>query len=59
MVARGAITATAARSLSTTASATVAVFDRAIWKLRVVRKTTLMAAPGLAGVLDDLKVGIV
>ena len=37
----------------------VAVFDRAIWKLRVVRKTTLMAAPGLAGVLDDLKVGIV
>ena len=37
----------------------VAVFDRAIWKLRVVRKTTLMAAPGLARVLDDLKVGIV
>ena len=37
----------------------VAVFDRAIWKLRVVRKATLMAAPGLGGVLDDLKVAIV
>ena len=37
----------------------VAVFERAIAKLRVVSKTTLMAAPGLAGVLEDLKVAIV
>jgi len=37
----------------------LAVFDRAIVKLRVVRKMKLIAAPGLATVLGDLKVSIV
>ena len=37
----------------------VAVFDRAIGKLREIRRMTLIAAPGLASVLDDLKVSIV
>lgn len=38
--------------------ANLAVFDRAIKKLRLVRRTTLLAAPGLAAVLDELKVCI-
>jgi hypothetical protein len=37
----------------------LAVFDRAIVKLRAVRKMKLTAAPGLATVLNDLKVSIV
>jgi hypothetical protein len=37
----------------------LAVFDRAIVKLRAVRKMKLIAAPGLATVLNDLKVSIV
>lgn len=37
----------------------LAVFDRAIFKLRVVREMTLIAAPGLGAVLNDLKVSIV
>lgn len=37
----------------------LAVFDRAIVKLRAARKTKLIAAPGLATVLNDLKVSIV
>ena len=37
----------------------VAVFDRAIGKLREIRWMRLIAAPGLASVLDDLKVSIV
>jgi hypothetical protein len=34
-------------------------FDRAVAKLRLVRKMTLIAAPGLASVLNDLKVSVV
>ncbi len=37
----------------------LAVFDRAIWKLRAVREMKLIDAPGLAAMLNDLKVGIV
>lgn len=37
----------------------VAVFDRAIVKLQAVRKMKLIAAPGLATVLNDLRVSIV
>lgn len=37
----------------------LAVFDRAIMKLRAVTKMKLIAAPGLAAVLNDLRVGIV
>jgi len=37
----------------------LAVFDRAIAKLRAVRTMKLIAAPGLATVLNDLKVSIV
>jgi hypothetical protein len=37
----------------------LAVFDRSIRKLRAVRKTKLIHAPGLAGVLNDLNVTIV
>lgn len=37
----------------------LAVFDRAIAKLRAVRRMKLIAAPGLAAILDDLKIGIV
>lgn len=37
----------------------LAVFDRAIVKLKTVNKGKLIAASGLASVLDDLKVGIV
>jgi hypothetical protein len=37
----------------------LAVFDRAVEKLRAVRTTKLIRAPGLAGVLDDLNVAIV
>ncbi|BBK42148.1 hypothetical protein STVA_21680 [Allostella vacuolata] len=37
----------------------LAVFDRAVPKLRTSRLMKLIAAPGLAAVLDDLKVGIV
>ena len=37
----------------------LAVFDRAILKLRAIRKMNLVAAPGLATVLNDLKVSIV
>jgi hypothetical protein len=37
----------------------LAVFDRAIMKLRVVRTMKLIAAPGLATVLNDLQVSIV
>jgi hypothetical protein len=37
----------------------VAVFDRAVVKLRAVHKMKLIAAPGLAAVLQDLKVSIV
>ncbi len=36
----------------------LAVFDRAITKLRAVRKTKLIAVTGLAGVLNDLRVSI-
>jgi hypothetical protein len=36
----------------------LAVFDRAIVKLRLIRKMKLIAAPGLGKVLDDLKVSI-
>ncbi|MGJ0508207.1 MAG: RES family NAD+ phosphorylase [Methylocystis sp.] len=37
----------------------LAVFDRAIVKLRALRKMKLIAAPGLGTVLNDLKVSIV
>lgn len=37
----------------------LAVFDRAIRKLRVRQKMQLIGAPGLASVLDDLKVALV
>ena len=37
----------------------LAVFDRAIRKLRVERKMKLIAAPGLATVLNDLRVGVI
>ncbi|MBW9116383.1 RES family NAD+ phosphorylase [Rhizobium cauense] len=37
----------------------LAVFDRAIGKLRAVGATRLIRAPGLANVLDDLNVAIV
>lgn len=37
----------------------LAVYDRAIGKLKSVRKMKLMAAPGLATVLNDLRVSIV
>jgi hypothetical protein len=37
----------------------LAIFDRAIMKLRVYQKLKLIDAPGLANVLDDLNVGIV
>lgn len=37
----------------------LAVFDRAIVKLQTIRKMNLIAAPGLATVLNDLKVSIV
>ncbi|WP_345938638.1 RES domain-containing protein [Tistrella arctica] len=36
----------------------LAVFNRAIGKLRVIRKMPLIGAPGLAAVLNDLKVSI-
>jgi hypothetical protein len=36
----------------------LAVFDRAITKLRAVRKTKLIVVTGLAGVLNDLRVSI-
>jgi hypothetical protein len=36
----------------------MAVFDRAIAQLQVVRKMKLIAAPGLASVLNGLKVSI-
>jgi hypothetical protein len=37
----------------------LAIFERAVVKLRIVRKMKLIAAPGLAPVLSDLKVSIV
>jgi len=37
----------------------LAVFDRAIAKLRVARDLPLIAAPGLAAALDDLRVALV
>ncbi|WP_018268500.1 RES family NAD+ phosphorylase [Methylosinus sp. LW4] len=37
----------------------VAIFDRAVVKLRTVRKMKLIAAPGLASVLSEMKVSIV
>lgn len=37
----------------------LAVFDRAIGKLQTVRRMKLIAAPGLAAVLNELKVSIV
>ncbi|MDC7787465.1 RES family NAD+ phosphorylase [Rhodoplanes sp. TEM] len=37
----------------------LAIFDRAITKLQAVRTMKLIAAPGLAAVLNDLKVSIV
>jgi hypothetical protein len=40
-------------------STNIAVYDRALSKLRPVRVVTLLNAPGLASVLDDLRVGIV
>jgi hypothetical protein len=39
--------------------ASLAVFDRAVAKLRLVRKMTLIATPELASVLNDLKVSVV
>ena len=36
----------------------LAVYDRAIAKLRAVSNTPLIEAPGFAGVLDDLRVAI-
>jgi hypothetical protein len=39
--------------------ASLAVFDRAVTKLRLARKMTLIAAPGLASVLNDLRVSVV
>jgi len=39
--------------------ANLAIFDRSINRLRLVTRTPLLAAPGLAAVLDDLKIGIV
>jgi hypothetical protein len=35
------------------------VFDHAIVKLKVARVAKLMAAPGLAAVLNDLKISII
>jgi hypothetical protein len=40
-------------------STNVAVYDRAVSKLRPVRVVPLLNAPGLADVLDDLRIGIV
>jgi hypothetical protein len=40
-------------------SANIAVYDRAVSKLRPVRVVPLLNAPGLADVLDDLRIGIV
>ncbi|WP_348645967.1 RES domain-containing protein [Rhizobium esperanzae] len=37
----------------------LAVFDRSIGKLKAVGATRLIQAPGLANVLDDLKVAII
>ncbi|MFS2152487.1 hypothetical protein [Rhizobium sp. Rhizsp42] len=37
----------------------LAVFDRSIGKLKIVGATRLIRAPGLANVLDDLRVAIV
>ena len=37
----------------------LAVFDRAIIKLKVARVAKLMAAPGLAAVLNDLKISVI
>jgi hypothetical protein len=39
--------------------ASLAVFDRAVAKLRSVRKMILIAAPGVVSVLNDLKVSVV
>ena len=36
----------------------LAIFDRAVPKLRVVAESALIAATGLATVLDELKVAI-
>jgi hypothetical protein len=37
----------------------LAVFDRAIVKLQAVRQMKLIAAPGLATVLNDLRVSLI
>ena len=37
----------------------LAIYDRAIWKLRAVRARKLLAVPELAGVLDDLEVALI
>jgi hypothetical protein len=37
----------------------LAVFNRAIWKLRAVRAMPLMGAPGLASIINDLRVSLI